>query len=69
MVSNMYFCSCDKVKNDTGHAVPVAEMRNAYRLVTENVNARDQLGDCGGRILFIIVAWLITLGRGEGGQN
>ena len=28
MVSNMHFYSCDEMKNDMGHAVPFAEVRN-----------------------------------------
>lgn len=33
------------------HAVPMEEMRKAYRLIAENLNARDHLGDLGGRVL------------------
>jgi len=36
------------MKTDIRHAVPMAEMRKAYRHVAENLNARDHLG---GRIL------------------
>jgi len=32
------------MKNDMRHSVPMAEMRKAYRLVAENLNARDHLG-------------------------
>jgi hypothetical protein len=37
------------MKNDMGHTVAM-EMRNAYRRVTENMNAKDHVGDLGGRI-------------------
>jgi hypothetical protein len=36
------------MKNDMRHAVPMVEMRKAYRLEAENSKARDHLG---GRIL------------------
>ena len=41
-VGNKHFYSCGGMKNDMRHAVPMAEMRKAYRLVAENLNARDQ---------------------------
>lgn len=47
-VGNKHFYSCGGMKNDMRHAVPMAEMSKAYRLVAENLNARDNLG---GRIL------------------
>ena len=48
-VSNLYFCLCGEMKNDMGHSVAM-EMRNAYRRVTENMNAKDHVGDLAGRI-------------------
>ena len=47
-VGNKHFYSCGGLKDDMRHAVPMAEMTKAYRLVAGNLNARDHLG---GRIL------------------
>lgn len=47
-VGNTHFYSCGGMKNDMRHAVPMVEMRKAYRLEAENSKARDHLG---GRIL------------------
>jgi hypothetical protein len=41
---NKHFYSCGVMKNGMRHAVSMAEMRKAYRLVAENLNL-------GGRIL------------------
>lgn len=42
-VGNKHFYSCGGMKNDMRHAVSMAEMRKTYRIVAENLNARDHL--------------------------
>jgi hypothetical protein len=51
-VGNKNFYSCDGMKNDLRHTVPMEEMGKTYWLVAENLNARDYPGDfCGGILL------------------